>query len=111
MNNQYPALFEPLDLGFTTLPNRILMGSMHTGLEDRRKDYPKLATYFAERAAGGAGLMVTGGIAPNIRGWLGPLAGTLNTRWQIGRHKLPIRLSPVRCVSVQQTIPYITVQT
>jgi len=88
MNNQYPALFEPLDLGFTTLPNRILMGSMHTGLEDRRKDYPKLATYFAERAAGGAGLMVTGGIAPNIRGWLGPLAGTLNTRWQIGRHKL-----------------------
>jgi len=88
MNNDYPALFEPLDLGFTTLPNRILMGSMHTGLEDKRKDYPKLATYFAERAAGEAGLMVTGGIAPNIRGWLGPLAGTLNSRWQVGRHKL-----------------------
>lgn len=88
MNNDYPALFKPLDLGFTTLPNRILMGSMHTGLEDKRKDYPKLAAYFAERAAGGAGLMVTGGIAPNIRGWLGPMAGTLNSRWQVGRHKL-----------------------
>ena len=88
MNTDYPAVFEPLDLGFTTLKNRILMGSMHTGLEDRRKDYPKLAAYFAERAAGGAGLMVTGGIAPNIRGWLGPLAGTLNSRWQVGRHKL-----------------------
>ena len=88
MDTDYPALFEPLDLGFTTLANRILMGSMHTGLEDRRKDYPKLATYFAERAAGGAGLMVTGGIAPNIRGWLAPLAGTLNSKWQVGRHKL-----------------------
>lgn len=88
MNTDYPALFEPLDLGFTSLANRILMGSMHTGLEDKRKDYPKLATYFAIRAAGGAGLMVTGGIAPNIRGWLGPLAGTLNSRWQVGRHKL-----------------------
>lgn len=88
MNIEYPALFEPLDLGFTTLPNRILMGSMHTGLEDRRKDYPKLASYFAERAAGGAGLMVTGGIAPNISGWVSPLAGTLNSRWQVGRHKL-----------------------
>ena len=88
MTNNYPALFEPLDLGFTTLSNRILMGSMHTGLEDKRKDYPKLAAYFAERAAGGAGLMVTGGIAPNIRGWLGPMAGTLNSRWQVGRHKL-----------------------
>jgi len=61
---------------------------MHTGLEDRRKDYPKLAAYFAERAAGGAGLMVTGGIAPNIRGWLGPFSGMLNSRWQVGRHQL-----------------------
>ena len=64
------------------------MGSMHTGLEDKKKDYPKLATYFAERAAGGAGLMVTGGIAPNIRGWLGPFSGMLNSRWQVGRHQL-----------------------
>lgn len=88
MNDSVSSLFQPLDLGFTTLPNRILMGSMHTGLEDRKKDYPKLATYFAERAAGGAGLIVTGGIAPNIRGWLGPFSGMLNSRWQVGRHKL-----------------------
>jgi len=64
---------------------------MHTGLEDKRSDYPKLAAYFAERAAGGAGLMVTGGISPSIRGWLGPFAGTLNSRWQVGRHKLVTR--------------------
>jgi len=88
MNQEYPSLFQPLDLGFTSLKNRILMGSMHTGLEDKRSDYPKLAVYFAERAAGGAALMVTGGIAPNIRGWLAPLSGTLNSRWQVGRHKL-----------------------
>lgn len=88
MSQEYPSLFQPLDLGFTSLKNRILMGSMHTGLEDKRSDYPKLAAYFAERAAGGAALMVTGGIAPNIRGWLGPLSGTLNSRWQLGRHKL-----------------------
>ena len=88
MNTHFPALFQPLDLGFTTLPNRILMGSMHTGLEDKRRDYPRLARYFAERAAGGAGLIVTGGISPNIRGWLGPFSGTLNSRWQLARHQL-----------------------
>lgn len=88
MTTQFPSVFEPLNLGFTSLPNRILMGSMHTGLEDKRRDYPKLAAYFAERAAGGAGLMVTGGISPNIRGWLGPMSGTMNSRWQVGRHKI-----------------------
>ncbi len=88
MNNHYPSLFEPLDLGFTTLSNRILMGSMHTGLEDKARDYPKLAAYFAERAAGGAGLIVTGGIAPSIRGWLAPFSGTLSHGWQAGRHRL-----------------------
>ncbi len=88
MNNPLASLFQPLDLGFTTLPNRILMGSMHTGLEDKRSDYPKLAAYFAERAAGGAGLMVTGGIAPNVRGWIAPFSGMLNSRWQVGRHQL-----------------------
>jgi len=87
MNNHYPSLFQPLDLGFTTLPNRILMGSMHTGLEDKRRDYPRLAAYFAERAQGGAGLMVTGGISPNISGWVAPFAGMMNSRWQVGRHK------------------------
>ncbi len=61
----YPKLFSPLDLGHVVLPNRILMGSMHTGLEDHAGDYEKLAVYFSERARGGVGLMVTGGIAPN----------------------------------------------
>lgn len=75
--SQYPHLLEPLDLGFTTLKNRVLMGSMHTGLEDRFWNYGKLAEYFAERARGGVGLMVTGGICPNWRGWLGPFSGSM----------------------------------
>ncbi len=86
--NPFPHLLAPLDLGFTTLPNRVLMGSMHTGLEDRREDYPKLAAYFAERARGGVGLIVTGGIAPNAAGWTKPFAGTLSGRRHIGRHRL-----------------------
>ncbi len=73
----YPHLLAPLDLGFTTLRNRVLMGSMHTGLEDRVSNFPRLAAYFAERARGGVGLMVTGGFAPNIEGWLLPFASRL----------------------------------
>ncbi len=84
----YPHLFAPLDLGFATLPNRVLMGSMHTGLEDRAANYPKLAAYLAERAAGGAGLIVTGGIAPNIAGWVAPFAGKLSARRELARHRL-----------------------
>ncbi len=72
MHPLYPHLFTPLDLGFTTLPNRVLMGSMHTGLEEKKDDLRALAAYFAARARGGAGLMVTGGIAPNRQGWLAP---------------------------------------
>ncbi|MFZ1724134.1 MAG: 2,4-dienoyl-CoA reductase FMN-binding domain-containing protein, partial [Dokdonella sp.] len=83
----YPHLFAPLDLGFTTLPNRVLMGSMHTGLEDRASDYDRLARYFADRARGGVGLMVTGGIAPNIEGWLKPFGGRLAMPWHVGRHR------------------------
>jgi 2,4-dienoyl-CoA reductase (NADPH2) len=85
---KYGHLFAPLDLGFTTLPNRIVMGSMHTGLEDRARDYPKLAAYFAARARGGAGLLVTGGIAPNRAGWGYPFAGKLSARSEVARHKL-----------------------
>ena len=88
MQNPFPHLLAPLDLGFTTLPNRVLMGSMHTGLEDRREDYPKLAAYFAERARGGVGLIVTGGIAPNAAGWTKPFAGTLSGRRHLARHRL-----------------------
>jgi 2,4-dienoyl-CoA reductase (NADPH2) len=83
----YPYLFAPLDLGHVTLPNRILMGSMHTGLEDKAGDYDKLAAYFAERARGGVGLMVTGGIAPSIAGWLKPFGGRLTLPWHKPRHR------------------------
>jgi len=89
--NPFPRLLAPLDLGFTTLPNRVLMGSMHTGLEDRAQDYPKLAAYFAERARGGVGLIVTGGIAPNAAGWTKPFAGTLSGRRHLARHRLVTR--------------------
>jgi 2,4-dienoyl-CoA reductase (NADPH2) len=84
----YPHLLAPLDLGFTTLANRVLMGSMHTGLEDRAKDFPKLAAYFAERARGGVGLMVTGGFAPNVEGWLSPFASRLASRRQAQQHRV-----------------------
>ena len=83
----YPHLFRPLELGFTTLRNRVLMGSMHTGLEDRASDFPKLAAYFAERAAGGVGLIVTGGFAPNIVGWLKPFASRMSMPWHPRRHR------------------------
>jgi 2,4-dienoyl-CoA reductase (NADPH2) len=84
----YPHLLQPLDLGFCTLPNRVLMGSMHTGLEDHARDFPKLAAYFRERAEGGVGLMVTGGIAPNLVGWLKPFAGKLSWPWEIHKHRI-----------------------
>jgi 2,4-dienoyl-CoA reductase (NADPH2) len=87
MSSPYPHLLSPLDLGFTTLRNRVLMGSMHTGLEDRAKDYDKLAAYFGERAAGGVALIVTGGIAPSINGWLAPFASKLSWPWEVARHR------------------------
>ncbi len=87
MSTPYPHLLSPLDLGFTTLRNRVVMGSMHTGLEDRTADVPKLAAYFAERARGGVGLIVTGGYSPNRTGWLLPLGADLITRKQAARHR------------------------
>ncbi|MGI9134057.1 MAG: FAD-dependent oxidoreductase, partial [Rhodoferax sp.] len=80
-------LLAPLDLGFTTLRNRVLMGSMHTGLEDRFFHYDKLAQYFRERARGGVGLIVTGGISPNRQGWLLPFGGTLNSVFDLRNHR------------------------
>lgn len=84
----YPNLFTPLDLGFTTLSNRILMGSMHTGLEEERGSLTRMAAYFAERARGGVGLMVTGGIAPNRQGWLMPFGAKMTNRSEARRHQL-----------------------
>ena len=85
---KYGHLFAPLDLGFTRLPNRIVMGSMHTGLEDRARDFGKLAAYFAARARGGAGLLVSGGIAPNRAAWGKPFAGKLSSPREVPRHRL-----------------------
>ncbi|MGB0871512.1 MAG: FAD-dependent oxidoreductase [Solirubrobacterales bacterium] len=85
--SSYPHLLEPLDLGFTQLKNRVIMGSMHTGLEDRKRDSGRLAAYFAERARGGVGLIVTGGFAPTWRGWALPLAGSMNSNAAVRRHQ------------------------
>jgi len=83
----YPHLLAPLDLGFTTLRNRVIMGSMHTGLEDRFYNYGKLAAFYRERAKGGVGLIVTGGISPNRQGWLLPAGGTMNFIGDIFNHR------------------------
>lgn len=86
-SSSHPHLLQSLDLGFTTLRNRVVMGSMHTGLEDRFYNYPKLAAYFRERARGGVGLIVTGGISPNRQGWLLPFGGTLNSVADLHNHR------------------------
>ncbi len=85
--SRYPRLLEPMTLGDLTLRNRVVMGSMHTGLEDRFWDLPKLTAYFVERARGGVGLMITGGYAPTRRGWLKPFAAEMTTRLQAMRHR------------------------
>ncbi len=85
---RYPHLFEPLELGFTTLPNRILMGSMHTQLEWRAGGLERLAAFYAERARGGAALIVTGGFSPNDAGNLGPHRAQFSTRDDCERHRV-----------------------
>ncbi|GGJ91520.1 oxidoreductase [Pseudomonas matsuisoli] len=84
----YPHLFSPLRMGSVTLPNRVLMGSMHTGLEERPNGFERLAVYFAERARGAVGLMVTGGIAPNVEGTSLPGSAKLSTREEAGQHRV-----------------------
>lgn len=83
----YPHLLAPLDLGFTTLRNRTLMGSMHTGLEEKPGGFERMAVYFAERARGGVGLMVTGGIAPNAEGGVYSGAAKLSTPEEAANHR------------------------
>lgn len=83
----YPNLLAPLDLGFTQLRNRVLMGSMHTGLEEEKHGFEKLAAFYAARAKGGVGLIVTGGISPNMRGRLTPMGCELSHWWQVNKHK------------------------
>jgi 2,4-dienoyl-CoA reductase (NADPH2) len=84
----YPHLLEPLTVGGVTLRNRVVMGSMHTGMEDRARHLPELAAYFAERARGGVGLAVTGGYSPNVRGWLLPFGSMMTRRRHADRHRL-----------------------
>ncbi|MBP9742740.1 MAG: NADPH-dependent 2,4-dienoyl-CoA reductase [Burkholderiales bacterium] len=86
--DQYPHLLSPLDLGFTTLKNRVLMGSMHTGLEEEKNGFKKMAAFYQARARGGAALIVTGGVAPNRLGWLYPFSAKLTTRAEINHHKI-----------------------
>lgn len=83
----YPHLLSPLDLGFTRLKNRVLMGSMHTGLEEEKQGFAKLAAFYAERAKGGVGLIITGGISPNFRGNLVPFGSQLTWFWQAWKHQ------------------------
>lgn len=81
-------LFSPLDLGFTQLENRVLMGSMHTGLEEAKGGFERLANFYEQRAKGGVGLIVTGGIAPNLFGRLTPFGLQLSFPWQVKKHKI-----------------------
>ncbi|MCY7294017.1 NADPH-dependent 2,4-dienoyl-CoA reductase [Alteromonas sp. a30] len=87
-NSHYPNLFAPLDLGFTTIRNRTLMGSMHIGLEEESDGTEKLAAFYAERAAGGAGLIVTGGVSPNFAGWVGPFASRMTRKSHARKHQV-----------------------
>lgn len=84
----YPNLLQPLDLGFTQLRNRVLMGSMHTGLEEHKEGLHKLAAFYEERAKGGVGLIVTGGFSPNLRGRLHPLSAEFSKPKHAQAHKV-----------------------
>jgi len=84
----FPNLLAPLDLGFTVLKNRTLMGSMHLGLEEEKGGFDKLAAFYAERARGGVGLIITGGISPNIAGWVAPFAGRMSSSRHAKKHRV-----------------------
>ena len=87
-SSPYPKLFTPIDLGPFTLPNRVIMGSMHVGLEEERGGMDKLAAFYAERAAAGTALIVTGGIAPNMAGALGPFGARMSRSWHVRQHRI-----------------------
>lgn len=87
-DTSYPHLLQPLDLGFTQLKNRVIMGSMHTGLEEAKNGFERMAAYYAARAEGEVGLIITGGIAPNREGWVAPFAGKLTTKKEVKKHQI-----------------------
>lgn len=84
----YPHLLAPLDLGFTQLKNRVIMGSMHTGLEEVPSGFNRMAAFYAERASADVGLIITGGIAPNWEGWVTPFAGKMTNRREVRKHRI-----------------------
>lgn len=84
---KYPNLFSPLDLGFTQIKNRVIMGSMHTGLEDIDNGFERMAAFFAERARGGVGMIITGGFSPNLEGGLGHEKSSLNSQQGVANHR------------------------
>lgn len=86
-STSFPELLKPLDLGFTRLKNRVIMGSMHTGLEERWRGFDKLASFYCERARGGVALIVTGGISPTFSGRLSPFSAQLSNRLQLPKHR------------------------
>ncbi len=86
--SNYPILLSELDLGFTTIKNRVLMGSMHTGLEESKNGFERMAAFYGERAKGGVGLIVTGGIAPNRAGWVGPFSAKLTSSREARKHRI-----------------------
>ncbi len=88
MPSLYPHLLSPLDLGFTTLKNRVLMGSIHTGLEEEKDGTTRLARFYAERARGQVGLIVSGGIAPNRAGWVAPFSSKLTNSKEMKKHSV-----------------------
>ena len=87
MSHNYEKLFQPLDLGFTSIKNRVIMGSMHTGLEEEKGGYDKMAVFYGERAKGGVGLIVTGGVSPSISGWVSPFSIKLTSNREARKHK------------------------
>src|SRR5689334_9340165 len=88
MSSHYPYLLSPLDLGFTTIKNRVLMGSMHTGLEEEKDGHTRIAEFYGERARGDVGLIVSGGIAPNRAGWVSPFASKLTSTKEVKHHRV-----------------------
>ena len=87
MSDPYPNLFKSLDLGFTSLENRVIMGAMHTGLEDIRGGFEQLSKFYSDRAHGGVRLIVTGGISPDFSGQLAPFSSRLSFPWQVSKHR------------------------
>ena len=94
--NAYPHLFTPLALRHLELPNRVVMGSMHMGLEEQRGGWKRLARFYAERAEAGVGLIVTGGISPSLEGALAPGGAVLRFPFQTRRHRRGKRLTSWR---------------